>query len=460
MKVGICYDRHRGHHRNEWVFVKELQEAKNWIAGLQWFFFIFANIVIIPITVGEAFGLNQAEIVPLLQLSFIVTGLACLAQALVGHRRPILEGQSGLWWGIFLTLVATTSAQGMPIEVLGGSLALGVIISGIITILIGITGVGPIIAKLFTPAVMGVFMFLLGLTLIQIFLKGMLGIPFGSAAEHAAINLPVAGLAIVIALLVIVISIKSPASVRSYALLIGIIVGWIVYTVLFGVEGNSSGNLGRMKLFPFGYLTWDTGVVVTAVLAGLLNISNTFGSLKGTDEMLQVTTTNKDYVSSFSITGLATVGAGLFGLVPYAPFVSSIGFLKQTNIYDRIPFIIGSFMFLMMGVIQPIGTFFSSLPLSIGSAVLFVAYLQLFNSSMDFFKGISFNTLNVYRSAIPLFVGVIIMTLPASSFESIPAFIRPFMSNGLLVGIVLALFFENVMNWDRVGTTLKDHKGS
>lgn len=449
-----AYNRHKERVGEK---VQELKDTKNWIAGVQWFFFIFANIVIIPITVGEAFGLSQTEIVPLLQLSFIVTGLACLAQAIIGHRRPILEGQSGLWWGIFLTLVTTTSAQGMPLEVLGGSLALGVILSGVITILIGLTGIGPIISKLFNPGVMGVFMFLLGLTLIQIFLKGMLGIPFGTAAETATIHLPIAGVAIFIALLVIVISIKSPAKIRSYALLIGIIVGWIIYTIIFGVDSTSNGDTS-FKLFPFGSLTWDVGVVLTAVMAGLLNISNTFGSLKGTDEMFKKTTTKKDYLSSFSITGLATVGAGIFGLVPYAPYVSSIGFLRQTNILDKVPFIIGSFLFFIMGVIQPIGTFFSTLPLSIGSAVLFVAYLQLFNSSIEFFKGVSFNTLNVYRSAIPLFVGTVIMTLPASYFESIPGFIRPFMSNGLLVGIILALLLENMLNWDRVGATMQDHK--
>lgn len=433
-----------------------LKESRNWIAGLQWFFFIFANIVVIPITIGEAFGLQQTEVVPLLRMSFIVTGLACLAQAFFGHGRPILEGQSGLWWGIYLTLVTTTAAQGMPIEVLGGSLALGVMIAGCITILIGVTGFGPVIATYFTPGVMGVFMFLLGLTLIQIFLKGMLGIPFGGAADNATIDLPVAGLAIFIVLLVIIISIKSPAKVRSYALLIGIILGWILYTIIFGVDTSLAGEAASVRVFPLGSLTWDTGVVLTAVMAGLLNTSNTFGALKGTDAILNKTTKRKDYLTTFSFTGLATIAAGIFGLVAYAPYVSSIGFLRQTAIFDRLPFIIGSFMFFIMGVIEPIGAFFSTIPLSIGSAVLFVAYLQLFNSSMDFFKSITLNTLNVYRSAIPLFVGAVIMTLPASYFESIPAFIRPFTSNGLLMGIILALILENMLNWDRVGSTMKD----
>jgi len=441
--------------------VSRIFQTENLLASLQWFFFIFANIVIIPITVGEAFELNQAEVVSLVQMSFIVTGLACLAQAFFGHRRPILEGQSGLWWGIYLTLVATSSAQGISLVTLGGSLVTGIVIAGIITILIGVLGIGPIFDKLFTPGVMGVFMFLLGLTLIEIFLKGMLQLPFGNADENqVVINLPVAALSIFIALIVIIISIKSPPKIRSYALLIGIVLGWGLYVLLFPSEESVTQSSDQVvsKIFPLGEPVWNTGIIVTVVLASLLNISNTFGALKGTDVLLHKKTTKRDYVTSFSITGIATVAAGIFGLVPYAPYVSSIGFLKQTNIYDRLPFIVGSFLFFLMGIIPPIGEFFSLLPLSVGSAVLFVAYLQLFNSSMDFFKQITFNTLNVYRSALPLFVGIIIMTFPASYFESFPSVIRPFISNGLLVGIILALIIENVINWDRFASSFEKSK--
>src|SRR5690625_305228 len=124
---------------------------ENLLASLQWFFFIFANIVIITITVSETVELNHVVLFLLVQISSIVTGLACLAQAFFGHRRPILEGQSGLWWDIYLTLVATSSAQGISLVTLGGSLVTGIVIAGIITILIGVLGIGPIFDKLFTP---------------------------------------------------------------------------------------------------------------------------------------------------------------------------------------------------------------------------------------------------------------------------------------------------------------------
>src|SRR5699024_8883239 len=107
-------------------------------------------------------------------------------------------------------------------------------------------------------------------------------------------------------------------------------------------------------------------------------------------------TTNKQYRNSFMITGVKTGVTGLFKLDPYSQYVSSIGFLNQTGDLKRISFMLGGFMFFMMGVIPQIGTFFSLLPLSIGSAVLFVSYLQLLNSSWNFFKQVTYNTINVY----------------------------------------------------------------
>ncbi|WP_260858086.1 uracil/xanthine transporter [Bacillus sp. FJAT-22090] len=438
------------------IVINELLKSSNWISGLQWLFFIFTNIVVIPITVGTAFELPSGTIVNMLQLSFIVTGLACIVQAFLGHKRAIMEGQSGLWWGVILALCSTAISQGMPLSILGGSLTVGIIITSILTFLIGVTGMGPRLANLFKPAVMGVFMFLFGCQLIGIFLKGMLGIPFGNQAKDAHIDVSISLLSIVIAIIVIVISVKAPSSIRRYGLLIGIIGGWIAYVLIFKPENSvSEATSFGLELFPLGKPAWDIGIIITTVIAGLLNSANTVGSLKGTESMYGVETTKAEYRASFTITGVFTLIAGFFGLVPNSPFVSSIGFLSQTGIIKRIPFVLGGFMFLVMGLIPPIGHFFSQLPLSVGSAALFVSYLLLLNSSLNFFKQIEFNTVNIYRSAIPLFVGVVIMTLPASYFVTIPNVIRPVLSSGLLVGIILALILENLFKWDDYGNEQK-----
>src|SRR5699024_8071458 len=198
---------------------KELLKSSNWILGIQWLFFIFTNIVVIPITVGAVFELPPEKTVMLLQLSFIVTGIACIAQGLLGHRRAIVEGQSGLWWGVLLSVAYMAAAHGIPLDALGWSLAVGVIISGFLSVVIGLTGMGWIVAKLFNANVMGVFMFLLGLQLVSNFLKGMLGIPFGSQSDSAQFDLSVTMLSVVIVFLVMLLNIRAPFEVKKYSLL-------------------------------------------------------------------------------------------------------------------------------------------------------------------------------------------------------------------------------------------------
>lgn len=440
------------------MVMKSLLDANNWLAGLQWLFFIFINTIVIPVSVGAAFELPHEEIAGIIQLSFILTGIACVMQGLFGHKRAIMEGQSGLWWGVIMTLTSTAATHGIPLQELGGSLTVGVFISGILTVIIGIFGLGPYLARLFNPGVMGVFMFLFGATLISIFLEGMIGIPFGNAGDSAAIDLPVSLLSIGIVILVTVISVKAPPKVRPYGLLIGIIVGWVAYRLLFGQgEGAAQTSSMDFDLFPLGKPAWNIGIILTTVLTGLLNTANTFGALRGTESMYNKKTTARQYRFSFTLTGIFTGVAGVFGLVPYAPYVSSIGFLSQTGLTKRVPIILGGFMFFVMGIIPPVGNFFALMPLSVGSAVLFVSYLQMLQSSWIFFNLVQFNALNIYRSAIPLFVGLIIMTFPASYFESVPEVIRPLVSNGLLVGIMLALIMENLFDWDRSERRLRDN---
>ncbi|WIV17316.1 uracil/xanthine transporter [Paenibacillus polygoni] len=430
---------------------KDLQKSENWLAGFQWFFFIFANIVIIPLTIGKAFDLSDNTIMTTLQYSFVVTGAACIAQAFWGHKRAILEGQSGLWWGMILTTVSIATSQGISLAELGGSLTVGVLISALLTVLTGVFGLGSLLSRLFKPAVMGVFMMIFGFQLIQIFLKGMLGIPMGNAPDHARIDLNISLISMIMMLLIIIVNVMMPSKISKYSLLLGIVVGWGVYSIFLGEEETIKNSASfHFEWFSLGNPAWNVGIIIVAVITGILNLANTFGALKGTEGLYKKETSKKQYRASLMISGFFTAISGVLGLVPYAPFVSSIGFLKQAGIINRLPFIIGGFLFLLMGVIPPVAHFFSDIPLSVGSTVLFVSYLQLLLSSFEFFEKVPLNKRNIYRCAVPIFLAVVVMTLPSEYFSSFPSFIQPFISNGLLVGITLSLILENIMNWDRI----------
>ncbi|WP_172193909.1 uracil/xanthine transporter [Saccharibacillus qingshengii] len=419
------------------------------LAGLQWLFFLFTNTVVIPITVGAAFGLPQGNIQFLIQCSFVLTGLACAVQAWLGHRRSIMEGQSGLWWGVILSLCAAAPSLGITLPQLGGSLAVGILVSGVLTILIGVCGLAAPLSRLFTPGVMAVFMFLLGCRLNTIFLEGMLGISAGAAPDSALIRPGIFGLAAAVALLVAVLSVRARPAIAQYALLIGILGGWALHRLLFGPQAQAAENL-EWGWFPLGQPSagLDVGVIAIAVIAGLINASNTFGALKGTDEIYEQEAGSGQYRRSFTISGILAVFSGLLGLVPYAPYVSSVGFLLQTRIRNRLPFVLGGLLFAVIGLIPAVSGVLTTLPLSIGSAVLLVTYLRLLGSSLQYFGQIRMDPANLYRTAAPLFVGIILMGMPSSYFASLPPLLRPLLGNGLLVGIILALLLDRM----RLGT--------
>ncbi len=177
------------------------------------------------------------------------------------------------------------------------------------------------------------------------------------------------------------------------------------------------------------------GIIITVVVTGILNLSKQYGSIKGTDIMYpDQPSTSKDYRNSFVITGVQSLLSGLLGLVPYSPFVSSIGFIQQTKIYDRMPFIFGSVMFFIMGIIPPVGYFFTLLPLSIGSAVLFVSYVTLFGSALEWYGKVTFNSTNVYRAAIPLFIGLVLFAIPGSALVNITSICSTFTIKWLIDG--------------------------
>lgn len=430
--------------------MKKLSASMTVLAGFQWLFFIFANTVVIPISIGNVFGLEQIEIVSAIQRSFIFTGLACLLQGFLGHRLALMEGQSGLWWGVILSLAGTASAMGLDLATVGGSIAVGVIVSSGLIVILGALGMGKVLQKWFTPIVMFVFLLLLANQLITIFLKGMVGLNTSDTIDGK-----LALFSFALAAFTILIHIKGKGILSSLNLLIGMTVGWILAVNLFP-QGQQSMITATpfLRWFPWGTPTFEWGIIITVVIAGLLNTTNTIATLKGAEDIYGKKTTDRQYRASFMITGSMSAGAGLIGLVPYAPYASSLGFLQSTRIIDRMPFFIGSSLFMVLGIIPQFGAFFSTIPDSVGNTVLFVAYIQLFRSALRNIEGLTFEPQNVYRIALPALLGLSIMTLPAEAFQTLPSLLRPILSNGMLVGILAALVMELIYYIGTKGQTV------
>ncbi|MGQ7190169.1 solute carrier family 23 protein, partial [Escherichia sp. HC-CC] len=78
------------------------------------------------------------------------------------------------------------------------------------------------------------------------------------------------------------------------------------------------------------------GIILTAVITGLVNISNTYGAIRGTDVFYpQQGAGNTRYRRSFVATGFMTLITVPLAVIPFSPFVSSIG--PQTSSVTMLP---------------------------------------------------------------------------------------------------------------------------
>ncbi|MCH1627657.1 uracil/xanthine transporter [Fredinandcohnia quinoae] len=412
-------------------------------ASFQWLFFIFANTIVVPVSVGTAFELSPDVIAMTMRSSLIFTGIACMLQGFIGHRYPLMEGHSGMMWGLVLNLALSGASMGLSYTEIGGGIATGILLAGIATVLLAAFNLVSLIQKIFTPMVMSVYLFLLTFQLVIIFFNGMLKV-----TDDGKLDLPISLYSIVVVILVSLVKIKGK-KLGNFAILIGIIVGWGFYEILFpGGQTASTETSAHFSLFPFGKPNLEYGIVIVSFLGGFMNLSNTIASIQAAEKLYKDEPQQKRYRFSFLLTGFHSIIASLLGLVAYAPFTSSIGFLESTQILKRLPFIIGGGMLSILGIIPVLGTFFASMPITVGNAVLFVAYLQLLGTSLKSLSSDGFDSITIYRLAGPVLLGVCLLNISPEIFADFPVILRPIITNGLIMGVILSVILEKVIKWE------------
>ncbi|WP_230501139.1 uracil/xanthine transporter [Sutcliffiella rhizosphaerae] len=412
-------------------------------SSLQWLFFIFANTIVVPLSVGAAFDVSPEATKTMLSASLLFTGLACIFQGWKGHRYPLLEGHSGLLWGVMLNLGLTASSLGMSYTEIGGGVATGLLLASGLTMVMAIFGWNSILPRIFTPMVMTVYLFLLTFQLMMVFFQGMLGVN-----EDGAMNVPVSMLSVALVIFVSLLKIKAPRAVGNFSILIGIVVGWILYVLLFpGSSPEAPAAEFSFVLFPLGAPNLEVGIIAVAFFAGLLNLSNTIASVQAAATLHGEKAEPGQFRNSFFFTGFFSLIASLFGLVPYTPFTSTIGFLQSTRILERRPFFFGGALLAVIGLVPPLTSFLVTMPMTVGNAVLFVAYLQLFGTAYASLNGAEFNSDTIFRLALPVLLGVCLMNTSPAVFSSLPVLLQPFIANGLIIGVLLSVVLEKVTDW-------------
>ncbi|TQR38497.1 purine/pyrimidine permease [Brevibacillus brevis] len=412
------------------------------LSVLQWMIVTVSSSVAVPLMIGDMYGLQADEIGKLMQQTMFYIGLASLLQVWIGHRYPMIEGPAGLWWGIFIILAQLGTSMGLHPQEIGQSFQVGMILAGLLFFIFGLLGWIGKLQKWFTPLVSGTYMILLAVSLCSNILTGMLGIGF----QHSREVQP--GVALVsIGIVALVVFIMRTKRFSSFAVLFGMIGGWIVYALLGWTEPVRPTDqlFSWPSIFFWGPPRWDWGVVLTSMLTGFVLLTNLMTSLSVMGKATDTVPTEKQYNRGGIFTGVSHFLSGLSGVVGMIPLSLAAAVIQTTKMASRLPFVIAMLGMMLIGLLPTVAHFLAALPTPVAYAAMFISYTQLLGFGLKDYVNVKMDERTIIVGGSSLLVGIGVMFVPAVAWQKLPALASFLFGNGLLLGVIVCLVLEHIV---------------
>ncbi|MDQ6419644.1 purine/pyrimidine permease [Paenibacillus sp. LHD-117] len=415
---------------------------------MQWFIFMTASSVALPIVIGGVFHLPQDEIASLMQRTFLVVGLSSALQSIIGHRFPIVDGPAGSWVSVFIMMAAMAAQQGQNAKEALQLLQGGMLLAGLLLFVLGVTGLFYKLISLFTPLVTNTFLFILSLQLSGVFLKGMLslgdetGMPSGYWGAVVALGVFV---------LVIFLTIRGTGWMRQYAVLLGILTGWGLHVLVSGgiatdMPMQMEWAMKLPEVFAWGMPRLNPGMAVTASLFSLILVSNLIAAVTAARQVIprEEKEERKTFNRSSMIGGVSHGLAAAYSAIGIVPLPVTASFIRMTGQTRRKPFLWACLALSFISFVPGIVNFLAMLPTSVASAVSLATFVQMTGNSFQSLTQAAQTQRQLTILGIGLLVGVGFTLVSASLPQGLPIVLQYALGNGLLIATLLVMALEKL----------------
>lgn len=414
--------------------------------GLQWVGFVVASNIMVPLVLGDAFGLTAPEVASLTQRILLLIGVVSLLQVLWGHRLPISEGVSYVWLGFFAALAGVERGAGHDPRLVLPQLEAGLMASGLVMAALALTGLTGRLQRLFTPTVVATYLMLLPIQFSGPFLRSMLG-----AGSAGGLDLRVTAISLLTVVVTLAFSLWGRGVVKSISSLLGLVVGvlaWFAAGLPVGgglpQAAPAAGVMPGGFFFAWGAPQWNAGLAATCVLTGLLLLSNVLASLAAVEQV-----TGDSAEGSFrrttAVHGAGGFLAGILSGVGLVPVASSVGFISLTGLASRLPFYLSCVLLAGVAFLAPLARLVTLLPLPLAYAATFAAFNEMFGLGVLRLRSAPLTRGNLATLSLSVFVGTGLMFVPPAALAGLAPAARNLLGNGLLTGALLSLILEHLV---------------
>lgn len=410
--------------------------VKTALFGIQHVLVMFTAMVGGPLIVGRLLNLPEGTRIAMVSGTMIGCGIATMISALgmgfIGPRLPIVMGVFYIFIGPIVAISKDVSlAAAMTALIIGGAVQFAW---------------SPLIGKLhrfFPPIVTGTTILLIGTGLMKI------GINVASGFNTPAFGKPLTiGLAALMIVLILAISRYARGFVKALSLFVTMVIGYFIAAAVGLIDLSMVEKAGWVAVptpFPYGGLEWPGLIgVITVIVCFFATAVETTGHTLAVSRICGVPAEGWRIRGAVSNDGLGSALSALFGGMALTSYSQNIGVISLTGVGSRFVVAFGGFFLVLMALVPKVGAIIALMPNAVLGGVLLFMFGMVASVGVDIIGRNMTSRRDALILAASLGVGLGIQAAPPGAFDAIPQALRILVTDGIVMGILLAMVLNLV----------------
>jgi NCS2 family nucleobase:cation symporter-2 len=257
------------------------------------------------------------------------------------------------------------------------------------------------------------------------------------------------GLAVLMIVLIIVISVYARGFIRTLSLFVTMVIGYLVSAALGLLNFQSVSDAGWVAVpmpLPYGALEWPGLIgIVTVVVCFFATAVETTGHTLAVCRITGVPGEDWRIRGAVSNDGLGSVISALFGGMALTSYSQNIGVISLTGVGSRFVVAAGGAFLIVMAMIPKVGAIIALMPNAVLGGVLLFMFGMVASVGLDIIGKNMTSRRDALIVASSLALGLGIQAAPPGAFDAIPQAIRVLVTDGIVMGILLAMILNIVL---------------
>lgn len=405
-----------------------------------------AGLLLFPALVGKSFGLSASDTAYLYGITFITSGVVVILQAVGLLRLPAVQAPFA---GIFAALLVIGHQIGL------GAAFGSLMVSSLIWVVLSVplrrwSLVARLAQRITNPIVSGVILLIISTQLATIVMPSYFGTP-GSSSAFPWINL----LCALVTLGIVVACIRSRNQIiRRGAILWGVILGAVLYTVLAPTQWGSVAHASAfegLRWMPFGFGVDGVSVVIFFI-AWFPAISESIATYElisdWTGERLPPERVAQGIFGE--LVG-STLGV-LFGGLSAMAYPANVGILKVTRVASRWVTFTTGIILVVLGGFGYFDALLVAIPTPVLSGATTVLFGLIFSGGLEVLGRVRWNQDRMVAAGLPVIIAIGVLFTPATTTAKLPSWLTLIVGQPLVIAVVIALASVMYLGWREKAT--------